>query len=540
MELVRQNIHMDHVIGESQVQLALEEDVNLPETKPDVDELCMERGFVVTDEITASTDEVFVRGRLVFSILYHTGEDGGRLVSMEGRIPFEERIRMEGVKPTDHVQVTGEMEDLTVGMINSRKLSVRSVITLTAHADVVCDQEIPVDFEQMEAAQIQFRQVPMEYAQLVFQGNEEVTVREKLTIPSGYANIDEILWKSAETGEMNFRLGDGKLYVQGEVRCFALYTGEEKETPKIYETVVPVSTQIICTGCTEGMTVSVRYDVSGWDLSPEPDEDGEIRCLGLMMNLELGIRIYEEQQATVVTDLYGVNGDVMAQSKEVLFTRVLRSVTGKSRITQQITPDLGADARMAMQINKGDPQMNGTPRILQPIHSEATATLTEITPRKDGLFLRGNMIANVLLSTDNMERPYRCIRTGIPFEYTLEIPGMQPQDRPSAVYCHIEQLSVTLPDEEELDLRAVLSFTTTVFSGSIEEVIDSVWLANSQNDGNTAKPGMVIYVVKSGDKLWDIGKKYNVAVQSLVDQNGLTDIEPDQVLPAGRKLLIIK
>ena len=49
-------------------------------------------------------------------------------------------------------------------------------------------------------------------------------------------------------------------------------------------------------------------------------------------------------------------------------------------------------------------------------------------------------------------------------------------------------------------------------------------------------PGMVVYMVKDGDNLWNIGKKYYVSVDSLKKMNGM---ESDEV-KAGQKLLIVK
>ena len=67
MELLKRTIHRNDVRQEGQLQTILEEDVNLPETKPDVGTICMERGRIVTEEVRPMTDAVTLRGKLVFS-----------------------------------------------------------------------------------------------------------------------------------------------------------------------------------------------------------------------------------------------------------------------------------------------------------------------------------------------------------------------------------------------------------------------------------------------------------------------------------------
>ena len=49
-------------------------------------------------------------------------------------------------------------------------------------------------------------------------------------------------------------------------------------------------------------------------------------------------------------------------------------------------------------------------------------------------------------------------------------------------------------------------------------------------------PGMVIYMVKEGDSLWQIGKEYYIPVEAIKTMNGLTK---DEIQP-GDKLLLMK
>ena len=544
VELLRQKIHMDRIKSESMVQLALEEDVNLPETKPDVDMLCMEHGYVVTEETEAAQGEVKVRGRLVFSVLYYTWEEGGRLVCMEGRIPFDERIRMEGVTALDSVEVDCEVEDLTIGMINSRKLSVQAVVTMKAQARVTQDLELPVGLEGSmrdgassgrgngmrdgaasvygsgmrdgetsafdreegygtNSAMAEYRRVPAEFAQLVLSKRDVIRIKEELELASGYPNIREVLWRSAETGEMSFRLGEEKLYVQGELKCFVLFLGEEGSDPQIFETSLPISAQIPCPGCREGMTVDVRYGMAQWEISAAADSDGERRHICPDVTLELRIGIYEEGNAMVLTDIYGTDCEIEGQQEEVELSKLLRSVTGKTRISHSLKPEGSLQSALI-------------------IRSEASAIVTDIQAGRDSLKISGNLCVKILYATGDDQQPYGCIRERIPFEYVMEVPGLDPEDLPANVQTKVEQFTVTIPDGEELDIRAVISFSAMLFHKRKEQVIGSV-LENAPDVLEKASlPGIVIYVVKAGDRLWDIGKKYSVPVQRIAEMNGMS------------------
>ena len=104
------------------------------------------------------------------------------------------------------------------------------------------------------------------------------------------------------------------------------------------------------------------------------------------------------------------------------------------------------------------------------------------------------------------------------------------------VHAEVEQLQVTMLDGEEMDVKAVLCFSTVVFKNIPVELISQVNVTELDSGKMSSLPGMVIYMVKDGDNLWNIGKKYYVPVNTLRELNSLDSDE----LKTGQKLLIVK
>ena len=194
MELIKRNIHMDRTRVQAVTQFTLEDDVNLPESKPDIAALNLEKGEILIDEIRPGTDTVTVRGKLMFTVLYHTLEEGSNLVVLEGRLPFEEKINIQGVVPGDAVIVDGEVEDITLNMINSRKLNIQSLITMTAKVEELYDEEAPVAVHGDE--KVEYRRMPLNLAQIAICKNDIFRLKEEVALPSNYPNIFQILWSN--------------------------------------------------------------------------------------------------------------------------------------------------------------------------------------------------------------------------------------------------------------------------------------------------------------------------------------------------------
>ncbi len=520
MELLKKNIHMDRVRSQAVSQITLEDDMNVPDSKPDISSLNFEKGTVVIDEVKPGIDHVSVRGRLVFSILYHSREGGSSLVSLEGKLPFEERINMQGVSSGDEVKVDGTIEDLSISIINSRKLNIQAVVTLNSWSEELYDEEVPIGIYGDEA--VEYRRASLPVAQIVIDKKDIFRIKEELSLPSNYPNIFQILWSSVTPGDMDFRIMDGKINLTGDVRVFVLYEGEGEEHPvRTFEQTIPVAGSLECHGCREGMIPDIRCSLNPQEygqqaLSVKPDFDGEERNIGVDLVMDIAMKLYEEETVDMITDLYGVTKEVETVSSPCMLRKLLARVGGKMRLTDKV-------------------KAKSTHGILQLLHSEGEVMIEEQEAVEGGILLSGCLKLHVMYITGDDEAPYGGLQTQIPFQYKLEVPDMEPEDM-GMVRADTEQLQVTMLDGEEMDVKAVLSFGTIAFRNMPMDVLREVKVTELDTAVLSSLPGMAIYVVRPGDNLWNIGRRYYVPVDTLRKINRL---ESDE-LKVGQKLLVVK
>ncbi|MCM1189661.1 MAG: DUF3794 domain-containing protein [bacterium] len=514
MELIKRNIHMDRVRAEAVTQFTVEDDVNIPDSKPDVNSLNLEKGELIIEEIKPGNDSVSVRGYLACVVLYHTSEEGSSLVVTDARLPFDEKMNLRGAVPADSVSVDGEVEDLTVSMINSRKLNIQSLVTLTARVEELYDEEAPTAVHGEEKAE--YRRMPLEIAQIVICKNDIFRIKDEITLPSNYPNIFQILWDTVSLGDVEFKVMEEKITLSGDVHVFLLYEGEGENHPvRSFETTLPFSGVLECHGCREGMLPDIRYKLGQKELAVRPDFDGEERSIGIEMVLDFVIRIYEEEKLEIISDVYGVSNEITTVTHRADLRRLLARVTGKTKVTDHVHIKVG--------------------NVLQLLHSEGTVALEQQTAVENGILLQGSLTVKLMYITGADEAPYGCTQAQIPYQYTLEVPDISPEDT-DTVHAEVEQLQVTMLDGEEMDVKAVLCFSTVVFKTVPVELISQISVAPLDTGKMSSLPGMVVYMVKEGDNLWNIGKKYYAPVDSL---RRLNELESDE-LKAGQKLLIVK
>ena len=222
MELIRKNIHMDRVKCRASTQITLEDDRNVPDQKPDMERMILQKGRIAVDEIKPSEDHVTAKGKLEFRILY-MAEDGS-VNRMDGQVPFEEQVYMEGVRGGDNVETDARLEDLTIDMINSRKLSIRALLSLNLCVEELYDEEIAVDLYHEEPVETKKKQ--MTVTEIAIQKKDILRFKEEIEMPRSYPNIDEVIWDDVRIAGMNFEALNGQIAAQGEIQVFLIYEGE--------------------------------------------------------------------------------------------------------------------------------------------------------------------------------------------------------------------------------------------------------------------------------------------------------------------------
>ena len=110
------------------------------------------------------------------------------------------------------------------------------------------------------------------------------------------------------------------------------------------------------------------------------------------------------------------------------------------------------------------------------------------------------------------------------------------QDSIFKITAQIEQMTASMSDAEEMDVKAVLSFCVIAYEKEKEPMLTDVAIKETDFEKRNTLPGMVVYIAKQNDHIWNVGKKYCVPIQSIREINHLTKDE----LNVGEKILVVK
>lgn len=134
---------MMHTKCEAVSQITFDEDLNVPDIKPDVGRMIQKKGEIHIDDVQISEGHAFLTGALMVYLLYVSDSEERRIQSLLGTLPIGETMHLEGLENGDKVRVKWDIEDLSVQLINSRKLNIKALVTFTASVEEMQETNLP-------------------------------------------------------------------------------------------------------------------------------------------------------------------------------------------------------------------------------------------------------------------------------------------------------------------------------------------------------------------------------------------------------------
>ena len=514
MELRKESVQMLHVKSRATSQVTFDTDYNVPDAKPDIGRLIQSKGDVSMEEVRLSDGKAFINGNLNVDILY-VGEEDQKVSSLGAKLPFDETLNLEGIASGDKMCLKWEIEDLSVHMIHSRKLNIKAIVTFYAVVDEMAGVQLPVEISD-EGISVKRKKVRL--MSLMVHKKDTMRIKDEVTLVSNKPNIEHLLWYTIDVRGVDLRPEDNVIKARGELSVFVLYSGEDEENPLQWaEYVLPFNMEVECTGCTGEMIPNIGFSVMHQSIEVKPDSDGEERVISVDVVLELDMKLYREEEHDLILDVYSPLKECIPQGKEMCLESLLVRNGSKCRVAD----------RIELKESQG--------KILQICHSQGRVKVEKTKIVKNGIQADGIVFMKILYITGNDDMPFYSVDGVIPFSHVIEANGIN-EDSIFFLQADLEQLSTSMIDSNGIEVKAVISLNVLVLQCEKQVIISKVEERPLDMQKIQAMPGITVYVVKNGDTMWDIAKRFYTTVEEICRLN---ELENDSVAP-GMPLLLVK
>lgn len=512
VEVRKDVVRTQETVGECQVQVTLEDDFNVPDAKPDLERVVTQDGRIELLETNLLNGKILIKGILHFELIYISMEGNQRVHSIQGKIPFDEIINMDGLEEMDQPKIRWKLEDINCSVINSRKISVKALLQLMCSVVREYDCYIPVGIEE---EQVERKYNTIQLMEQIVSKKDIVRARENFRIPGGKPNVGQIVTNDIVLKNLEFRGQDEKILVRGEIRLVSLYRAQDSEELVMYDGSQPFYGTVDCVECRENREILMNYEIQAKEVQLKADEDGEDRTFEVEIALGLDFSILEEKNVNYLEDVYSVNRPMEVTMEAMSYKQLVKKQVYHKRISQQST--------IALQKNP----------VGQICFCRANVQLEEKRWEQEGLKLEGTVDLNVVYVGEEKEYPLGEFKISIPFSFVLEDVG-EPAKKELQVEVTPANIEVLLQGKEQVEAKIELDCSIIIFKLHQKEMITGArWSELEKKEENYGN--YIGYRVQEGDDLWSIAKKYGITRQTILECNK----KNDESLQIGEKILIV-
>lgn len=502
--------------GNQILQMTFDEDVNIPDIKPDVDRILQTRPYVSIIKEELLQDKVTLQGEFKVNVLYVPLNDKKPIHSLDLVFPFEETVNADGITGRDGIDIISNIEDLNVKLLNSRKINIQSLTQLKINMHEKKEVYLTSDIES--GKDIEKKLSTVVACQLKESKKDSYKIKDEVALPTGKPNMMEILWHDITVQNKDFKLLDGKINLKGTLHVATLYSTESSESNiEFVENDVTFNGLIECHGCKENMINDVQMKIIEEKIQIRPDLDGEERIIAVEVDTRVDVNVYDEEQCTVLEDVYSLERELVVKREPQQYQRLLCKNQSQTNLKETV---------LVEDISK---------EVLQIYYTSGSCSVENMILSDDKINVEGVLFCKIMYVAADDHMPINIFEVPIPFEHQIDIKGLNSTSVVN-ISPFVNYIGCTMIGAKEVEVKCTVQMNAIVFDQGNIDVITSVDEKPIDMKAFQNIPGIVGYIVKEKESLWDIAKKYRTTVQNIKKANG---IESDSI-GKGEKLIIVK
>lgn len=517
MVINKDSVIIDRKVGNANMQIMSEGEITISEDREDIGTLLKCDSSFIVDENRISDGRVSFNGRLKLKGMYLSKGENKTVHSFSHEMPVSDFVNIENAGDGMNVYINCVSTVSQCRMVNERKLFYK----------VITDAEVSVR-EQKECMYVsglgeipenQQRFTKFSAETLAVHKQDSFTVRDSLTLPMGKPNIEEMLDCELKITSVDYKTGEDGVRVSGDLNVSVIYKGEGENNPmELYEGSIPFKGELEAEGLKENMLCDVRLEIKDSIITVQPDEDGEMRIVDVEAVTATLVDGREINEINVLGDVYILNKDTRLTVNEIEGSICIAKNTGQCPVKEVVALD--EKAPDMLQIYRVD----GKPYV-------------DFVQINDGrIETEGALALNVLYVTGNDAMPVYCCKATIPFKHTAQASGAQ-NGMESNVWAQLEHIGFNMVSDRELEVRCVINICAKAEDKRQYEFVGDVVIEDIDREYLSSLASITLYVVRKGDTLWKLAKKFNTTVEDIA---AINDIENVDLIYPGQRLIIVK
>ena len=513
IELKKEVFRLNEVPCSVQTQVFCEADIIVPDIKPDIATILDVAATPVITGRSVANESVSLEGYVDNNIIY-LGDDG-LVRAINSRQKFMQTVPVAGLRDNMFIETDSKLESLEHKLINSRKLSVKSMIAADICALKLTESHLPTGASGR--SDLEINTLPVNAYSIKATGGRDIQLTDIIEVPAGKPCINEILRIDTHLMPKDYKMAGSKAVVKGIAVVSTLYTSSlDANALEHMEHELPFTEVLDLDYADDGAVCDIKYTAKDMVCSLKEDADGDFRAIQVEITMEAVAIVSSTTQRNIVADIYSTNTMLDASKGSVHLDELVSDSGHQLTLKETVT----------LAKNK--------PEISQLYNTIAHPVLLKTRIETGKVIIDGVMDTTVMYLSEDQENPASSHKFKAPFSQTIDIDGLT-HDMACTVSLNCDHVNYSINKGRELDIRYILSVSIRVLKRNTINYIENAEENTSPIALRTPGYHVRIYFVKKGDTLWDIAKRYHVKTDTLRKINNLDD---DKMLTMGQQLII--
>lgn len=500
LKIQKQPVVINEIIYDAKAEQSIECDALLPDYCADIHKILR---CIVTPTITSyniNAEKLVIDGSVSMQVCYLCEAKIMRSTSL--KVPFCKTIELKTNPHKASVMIKPAVDYVNCRAVNHRRVDIRGAISL--HVTVV-DQVQQEIVEDCKGLGVQVKNKTMKCTTTICPPPKQFSIKEELELPYGKEDIACIIKSRGYACVSDFKVIANKIISKGELSLNILYTCE-KHMKHTLEYTVPISQILDVDGVNEESECCLTFSLCSLDISVANDDPRKI-CVDALIAADVTANVSEDTNFT--TDCYSTDYHQKNEFKNINLAKYIAKFGEKQMVKN--TYDLPDGVKE-----------------IETMWSVVSVSSVKLEDHK--IVISSKLVTAMFATLEDGDTEYFEISSEISNEMQIKVPIQNMRFHPNL---EAQNTDFSITSEKKLEVRCEILIT-----GVLYDIITNKVLTNVQVDKESPKSKndnfLFVYYAASGEYIWDIAKRYNTSVKSILENN---TIENEQ-LTSDMTLLI--
>lgn len=502
IETSKEKLNINRLVATKKEMIMVEGDMIVPDSKPDILNTISTSGIVSVYKKEVLEGKIRIDGNINTYIMYMSEDENDKIRGITTTLDFSEIIQISNITENMNCDVKTKLKSIESKIINGRKVGIKASLELEikvySNEEVLFVRDIP-DNQGIKLLKKNFT-----INSLVGMGENKVFAKDTLAI-SNTDNLAEILKAKVTVGDNDVKISYNKILTKAQANVKIMYLTEDNRIGTI-SSKIPIVGFIDIPDVKEENIADVMYEIKNIVIKPNMAEEHSI-----YVELEIGVMafVYEEKQIQLIQDLYSLTENIEFNQRKITTMTNKTLNRGIKQIREKITLE-GLENKNIIDV-------------------DINLAIENERKEEDRIIYEGKLELNFILANDNLQVETRSVQ--VPFEYTAEnVEDLKSKNIESVI--DVVNQDFVVQDGGIVNCNIDLQIDIKIYKNTTIKIIDEIQTAGEREQEDYS---IIMYVVKKGDSLWKIAKKFGSSVEDIARTNG---IEDENLIMPGQKLFI--